>query len=121
MICSILSPTVVPSYTFARDGLPVLITSDPPIYKGCNIEIEQTDHQIISITGTVRIYHEDGTYEEIENYTTTDSSTFFVYGTPFTVNVTPDVGYIAGIPNISAGTVDDDIVITATAPAPIEE
>ena len=111
----------VPSYTFARDGLPVLITSDPPIYKGCNIEIEQTDHQLISITGIARIYHEDGTYEEIENYTTTDSSTFFVYGTPFTVNVTPDVGYIAGIPNISAGTVDDDIVITATAPTPIEE
>ena len=110
----------VPSYTFIKNGLPVTITSDYPILKGCIISIEQKQHQLISVTGTARIYHDDGTYEEIDNYTTTGSNTSFIYSTVFTASITADPGYEPGILNISAGTVDDDIVISATDPTPIE-
>ena len=110
----------VPEYTFQNTGgLPVIITSDPPIASTCSITIEQKEYQLISVTGTIRIYHEDDTYEEIENYTTTESNTNFIYGTSFIVSIiSTDSNYEPGELNITSGTVNSDIIITATDPIP---
>ena len=111
----------VPEYTFKKDGMPITITSDPPIVAACNITIEQKEHQLISVTGTARIYHEDGTYEEIENYTTTDSTIGFIYGTTFTTSIiATDSDYEPGELNITSGTVQEGIVINATDPTYID-
>ena len=111
----------VPSYTFLKNGLPVLITADPPILAGYTITIEQKEHQTIVVTGTSREINPDGTYTEIDNYSTTESDTLFIYGTIFTVDIFADTGYEPGILNITAGTVEEGIVINATDPTPIEE
>ena len=111
----------IPEYTFQKNGIPVTITADPPIASTYNINIIQKEHQLISVTGTVRIYHEDNTYDEIENYTTTDSNANFIYDTAFTVSIiATDSDYEPGDLNISAGTVHEGIVITATDPTYIE-
>jgi hypothetical protein len=112
----------VPSYTFLKNGQPVLITADPPILKACEFTIEQKDHQLISVVGTARIYLDDETYEEIENYTAIDSSIKFVYGTEFNVSVeSTDPEYNPGTLNITTGTVTDGIVITVTDATPIDD
>ena len=111
----------VPEYTFVKDGKPITITADPPIESTYNITIVQKEHQLISVTGTVRIYHEDNTYDIIENYTTTESNVNFIYGTAFTASIiSTDSDYEPGELNISAGTVHEGIIITATDPTYID-
>ena len=85
---------------------PLTVYASPATGELCMVTIIQSDHQTIIVT-----------INQADEYQTTFDGH---YGDSFTVEVIPDVGWDAGTPNVSFGTLDGDTTISATPATPGE-
>lgn len=112
-IYNLKSITPVSGYTSGS-----VFPSSGQVYKDTNIEVTNGEFKMYTVsvadtahqTITVNIKGSDGKTYIITN----GQSVKVLYGSTFTASVKADKGYIAGVLNMSSGTVTGDVVVSAS-------